>query len=281
LRAEANQLQYKTVTLPLTRGSHVVTGDFNGDGRTDLLISGRFVTGYYLACQREDGTFQVRQTKAPSRSCFDIELADVNGDRRPDLLTSCGDIFLREPDGSLAETPAWHLATPAGEPPGWAFMAAADFDHDGRTDVGLLAGGKEKDGVTVWLYRNTGDARVPFSAEPQAKFVVPDTTVNRDGPTVADWDGDGIPDLLLTKRDQPPGVCLLRGAPSDGLNPQRVVTLRLDYVPHFDTRFGVADFSGDGRLDLAGFGPSPVGAVGCYVWIQSENGADKNPRESR
>ena len=120
----------------------------------------------------------------------------------------------------------------------------------------------------MWLYRNTGDAHAPFAPEPNAKFVVPDTTVSRDGPTVADWDGDGISDLLLTKREDPPGACILSGAMGDGLNPQRAVTVKLDYVPHFDTRFGVADFTGDGRPDLAGFGPSPVGAVGSYVWIQ-------------
>ena len=38
--------------------------------------------------------------------------------------------------------------------------------------------------------------------------------------------------------------------------------MKLDYTPHFDTRFGVADFTGDGRLGLAGFGRVPTGAEG-------------------
>ena len=42
LAQQANQLKYKTVPLQVTRGSQVATGDFNGDGRTDLLIGSRF-----------------------------------------------------------------------------------------------------------------------------------------------------------------------------------------------------------------------------------------------
>jgi hypothetical protein len=145
-------------------------------------------------------------------------------------------------------------------------MGAADFDKNGRTDVALLA--HVQDGTAVWLYRNTGDPRQPFRNEPSEKFVVGDTIVNRDGPTVTDFNGDGTADLILSARDKPRGARILLGSPSDGLNPQRTVAVPLDYVPHFDTRFGVADFNGDGRLDLAGFGQSPTGAVGVYIWLQ-------------
>jgi hypothetical protein len=248
----------------------VVAGDFNDDGRKDLVIGARFVSGYYMAYQQEQGTFRVRQTRVPSKTYLDIELADVNGDRREDLLTSCGDVFLRQPDGSLAETSTFQLRPPAGEPPGWAFMAAVDFDRDGRTDVALLANGQ--DGAIVWLYRNTRNAQKPFPEEPSAKFIVSDATVNRDGPTVADFNGDGVADLLLCTRDKQTTVDILIGSPADGLSPKRAISVKLDDALHFDTRFGVADFNADGRLDLAGFGRSPTGAVGVYIWLQPGSG---------
>ncbi len=266
LHCRQGRLEFEAVPLQVTRGSQVATGDFNGDGKSDLVIGSRFVSGYSVACRREDGTFQIRQTKVPAKTYLDIELVDVNGDRREDLLTSCGDVFLRRPDGSLAETPSFHLTPPAGEPQGWAFMAAADFDNDGSTDVALLAHGQ--DGTIVWLYRNTRNAQEPFRGEPSAKFVVPDAIVSRDGPTVADFNGDGVADLILLARDKPPGVRILAGSPTGGLSPKRVVAVKLDYEPHFDTRLGVADFNGDGRLDLAGFGRSPTGAVGVYIRLQ-------------
>ena len=87
----------------VTRGSHVAAGDFDGDGKTDVVIGSRFVSGYYVASQQDDGAFHVRQTNAPARSYMDMQLADVNGNERDDLLTSCGertrrDVFTEEID---------------------------------------------------------------------------------------------------------------------------------------------------------------------------------------
>jgi hypothetical protein len=197
---------------------------------------------------------------------MDMAVADINGDQRQDLVLSNGDIYLGQQDGSLAGKPSLQLTPPPGEMPGWTFLAAADFDRDGWTDVALLTNGKE--GTTVWFYRNTRNPRQPFSRDPSAKFLFPGAEVNRDGAKVADWNGDGIPDLFLCQRGQQPGVCIFTGLSTDGLNPRRKVFVKLDYVPHFDTRFGVADFNGDGRVDLAGFGRSPTGAVGVYIWLQ-------------
>jgi len=266
LLARRERLDFKAVPLQVTRGSQVAAGDFDGDGKKDLVIGARFVSGYYMACQREKGMFQVRQTKLPSKRCFDIELADVNGDRREDFLTSCGDVFSRQSEDSLAEMPTFQLEPPSGEPPGWAFMAAADFNRDDWTDVALLA--NSEDGAIVWLYRNTCNEQEPFPEQPSATFIISEAIVNRDGPTVADFNGDGVADLLLGSNDQQPGVHVLTGSPTDGLSPNRVVSIKLDYVPHHDTRFGVADFNADGHLDLAGFGRSPTGAVGVYIWLQ-------------
>jgi hypothetical protein len=271
LLSQQGQLKFRMVPLAVTRGSQVAAGDFDGDGKTDLLIGSRFLSSFSIAYQRRDGDFRVRPARFQSPMYMDIALADVNGDQREDLLTSGGDMFLRQLNGSFAETPSFRLALPSAEPKGWVFMAAADFDHDGWTDVALLA--NDKEGTIVWLYRNTRDARGPFGKEPSAKFVVPGTSVNRDGPTVADFNGDAMADLILCSTDKEPGACVLTGSPADGLSPQRSVFIKLDYVPHHDTRFGVADFNGDGRVDLAGFGRSPTGAVGVYIWLQPVDAA--------
>jgi len=266
LLSQDRQLHFFFHALPVTRGTQALTGDFDGDGRTDLVIGGRFVGGCSIAHQRAANRFRLSHLKSPERLYFDIALADVNGDKREDLIASSGEILLRQADGSLADTPAFRLGPPNGEPAGWAFMAAADFDGDGWSDVALLANGN--DGAVVWLYRNTRNPAEPFPKEPSAAFTVPGAAVLRDGPTVADWNGDGVPDLVLCSRGNEPAARILLGGGTDGLSRQRVPVVKLDYMPHFDTRLGVADFDGDGRADLAGFGPSPVGAVGVYIWLQ-------------
>ena len=88
----------------------------------------------------------------------------------------------------------------------------------------------------------------------------------RDGPTVADWNADGVPDLVLPAARRE-GAVILLGGPG-GLTPDRTVAVTLDYVAHFDTKFGVADFNGDGRPDLAGFGTTKVGVPGVYIRLQ-------------
>jgi len=264
-QGEAVPRPYRAVPLPVPRPTQFLVGDFNGDGRTDLLIGSRFVGESHIAFQREDGTFLVQPFKAPGHVYFGVDLADVNGDQRDDLIFASGEIYPRQPGGSFSPMPDIVLRTPPASPPGWTWMAAADFDHDGWTDVALLSN-DEKAGATVWLYRNTRNPKEPFPEKPNAAFTLPGVVVLRDGPTVADWNADGIPDLILCSTKEPGAVILLGGP--DGLSPQRTVSVKLDYTPHYDTRLGVADFNGDGKPDLAGFGPSAVGAIGVYIWLQ-------------
>ena len=265
LLAQPERLKYKATPLPMIRAADAIASDFRGDDRRGLLIGARFVETYYTARQR-NGLFQVRQTSSPIPRYLNVQLADVDGDKRDDLITSNGDIFLRQPDGLLAERPAFHLHPPTGDAPGWNWVAAGDFEHNGWPDITLLANNPA--GAIVWLYRNTRNPQSPFPKEPSAKFFIPGAEVNRDGPTVADWNGDGNADLILTKRGNEGGVYILTGSAADGLSPNRVVSIQLDYVPYYDSRLGVADFTGDGRLGLAGFGRSQTGAMGVYIWLQ-------------
>jgi glyoxylase-like metal-dependent hydrolase (beta-lactamase superfamily II) len=266
LLSQPEPLKFRVVPIPGTiRAAQFLTGDFSGKGRTDLLVGSRFVGAFGIASQAEDGTFRLRQAKPLAKGYFDIALADVNGDKREDLLLSNGDGFLRQPDGSLAETPSFHFNTPQGTDAGWTFMGAGDFDGDGWPDVAFIT--NVKDGALVWLYRNTRNPQEPFAKEPSATFMVPGAVVGRDGPTVGDWNGDGAADLILGAQDKR-GARILTGSPQDGLSAQRVISLPLDYEPFYDAKLVVADFNGDGRPDLAGFGPSAVGAVGVYIWLR-------------
>jgi glyoxylase-like metal-dependent hydrolase (beta-lactamase superfamily II) len=270
LAAEDGKRERRTVEFPgLVRAMQVIAGDFSGSGRTDLLFGQRFGGQLSLAAQAADGSFRLSRDRIQAASFFDLGLVDVDGDGRADLVTSGGEVFLRQAGGRLATTPALRLKVREDDKT-WTFMAAGDFNKDGRPDLVFLASAttdekrKEKRSVRILAFYNTGDAARPYKEKADAAFTVDDAEVMRDGPTAGDWNGDGIADIATVSSQ---GAVILLGSPQ-GLGPQRVVRIKLDYSPHFDTRLGLADFSADGRLDLAGWGPSPVQAVGVYIWVQ-------------
>jgi hypothetical protein len=196
---------------------------------------------------------------------FDLELADVNGDGRADLLLSSGDVLLRRPEGSLPEAPSFRLPLPGA---GWPYLAVGDFNGDKRRDVLLLAQPPEGEkAARLSLFCNTRDPRRPFDGTPSAAFELPlERSLLRDGPTVGDFNGDGAADVVIAAGQGTQAIVLLGAA--DGLNPKRTVVVSLDFILHHDTKLGLGDFTGTGKVAVAAFGTSAVGVPGVYVKLQ-------------
>jgi metallo-beta-lactamase class B len=277
LLSRGKQWDYEHVPLPLGDVNQVRAGDLRGDGSKQILLAPRF------------GSFRMLRPRSPSgwelaplvpelaaTPYGDLQFLDLNGDGRTDLVTSAGAVYLRSPEGRLPAKPTQQLPLPeAGD---WTFLAAGDFNADGRPDVALLSYGMKRIRVTV--YYNTGAREQPFAAssgssfelsEPGAKQTPP--SLVRDSPAVADWDGDGVADLIVGK-GQHNEVLILRGG-KDGLDPRRSSRIALDYRVHHEAGLHVADFDGDGLPDLASFGytNTGVGASGppaVYLWLRQQ-----------
>jgi hypothetical protein len=95
----------------------------------------------------------------------------------------------------------------------------------------------------------------------------------RDGPVAGDVDGDGIADLVLcpaeavgTSANEVAELHVLRGSRPDGLKVTNSFRVKLDYAIHPDTRLGLVDLEGKGKISIAGFGPSKSAqATGVYI----------------
>jgi glyoxylase-like metal-dependent hydrolase (beta-lactamase superfamily II) len=261
LLSQGGKLAFRAEPLPgVVRASQLLAGDFNQDGRTDCLVGQRFTNCYHIAYQSQDGQFRTLRRYSTQENYFDLQLADLDGDGREDLIVSDGEVFLRRPDGSFHQTPNVKLSTP-GE--GWTYMAAADFNGDRKNDVVLLSDGNRSAKVAVFY--NTGSPREPFTKDPNAAFDLPlQRGLLRDGTTVGDFNGDGTADLVISAAQDTKATILLGSSPG-GLSPQRKVVVELDYAIHHDTKLGLADFSGRGRMELAGFGASAVKVPGVYI----------------
>ncbi|HUW34203.1 MAG TPA: FG-GAP-like repeat-containing protein [Planctomycetota bacterium] len=259
--------EYDVTVFDTIRPGFVVPTDLNNDGVKDLVLGHRFMAAFSTIMQTAPGKFDPPRDRQVAGTYFDMQVIDVNKDEKDDLVLSGGEVFLRQADGSFAKEPASKMQTVDV----WRWGWAADFNNDGWVEY-AQAYNKDK-AALVRIFENTHDPQRPFKEQPDHSFTVPGAGIVRDGPTVADWNADGIPDLILlqskTGEAGGSGALVLLGGPQC-ISPDRAVSVPLDYAPHYDTKLGVGDFNGDGLPDLAGFGNTNVGVPGVYIWLQTK-----------
>jgi hypothetical protein len=84
-------------------------GDFNGDGKLDLVTTGVFGTGALeVLLGSGDGTFQDAGDQVSGASCVSVVVSDLNNDTRPDLAANIGGqltvALVNETPGNIVNT---------------------------------------------------------------------------------------------------------------------------------------------------------------------------------
>ncbi len=225
--------------------SAIVTGDFNGDGRTDFAVAdrgnlfdrvaGTIPTGVIVSLGNGDGTFQppVTYPVAAGRFTFGLVTGDFNGDGRIDFVVSDAagiQVLLGNGDGTFqaAETVEAGVSS--------AFLVAGDFTGDGRTDLAVADSG----GTSVSVLLGNGDG----TFQPQVTYAV---GTEPEGIVTGDFTGDGHLDLAVANQYDGT-VSVLLGNGDGTFQPQVTYSVGSNLEP-YDIVAG--DFRGDGRLDLA------------------------------
>ena len=93
----------------------------------------------------------------------------------------------------------------------------------------------------------------------------------RDSIPAADFNSDGIDDLIVAK-GQDQRILVLLGS-RDGLSLNNSLSFDLDYRLHYETGLLVADFNGDGLLDVGSLGNTKTGVgaggpLAVYLYLQ-------------
>ena len=187
------------VVSDLVRPVETAVGDFNGDGRPDLVIASygnrTGVSGKLAWYESRGGTNYEEHVLLDRPGATRCVVTDFNGDGRPDIIALMAQaregvfLFLNQGRGEFKEVP---LVT---QPPAWGFVSlqVADFNGDGRPD--LLTGNgdlgdfecppKRYHGIRIYL----NDGGTNFH---EAFFYPQNGTYQT---VAADFDGDGDLDI--------------------------------------------------------------------------------------
>jgi hypothetical protein len=213
----------------------VLVRDLDGDGAPEIVASGNHVDAVgtlSLFSNRGDGTFAAERLLPGGFGEELQDIADLNHDGRPDLLTSDYGA-----NGIVVYLAAGALQFDGGTRSGTATHGGPsliiDYDHDGTPDVISFSFGSGNP-VRVHLFHGIGDGALG------AKTTFETQLANADWPSTRTI--NGALEILVTERSGHLGM--LRYANGD------VTVSKLAAGPGFDLSSTFADVNGDGIADV-------------------------------
>jgi hypothetical protein len=176
------QVLYKVGAGPTS----VAVGDFNGDGKPDLVVTnrGNDLGNISVLLNHGDGTFAPQVTYAAGDHPASVAVGDFNADGKLDLAvadSSSNTVSILLGDGNGVFQPA--VDYPIGS--SGIFIIAGDFNGDGKLDLAVT-----NSAFSISVLPGNGDG----TFQPQAAYATGNTPA---GVASGDFNGNGKTDLVV------------------------------------------------------------------------------------
>lgn len=232
-------------------GSSVLTGDFNGDGRTDMFAINRYKLPFEARCwlgiartnrQAFDFYTSFQFSDGPISVVRNQSTGDFNGDGKSDI------VFFRRDDNTAK------VYLSSGTSIAYAFQATSvdtfgwvgDFNGDGLSDIAIF-----KDGGVVKVWQSTGYAFVgPIIWTASAPYYP--------NMTAGDINNDGLTDIAFAAND---GMHVWFGTGSGFTGGGNYAGSYSGEYP----KYPIGDMSGDGLTDLIAY----TNDYNALVWLST------------
>jgi uncharacterized protein (TIGR03118 family) len=216
----------------------IETGDFNGDGQTD--IAGRVLeSGQWWVATSNGSSFTTSlwTTWNPNLTWVDVKIGDFNGDGKMDIVgrvQQTGQWWVAQSTGSSFMNALWATWNPMAT---WVDVNVGDFDGNGMSDLT----GRVMQSGQWWTGLSTGSS---FSTSLWTMWSAAATWVDVH---VGDFTGDGKDDLV-GRVMQSGQWWVAQSTGSSFMN-----SLWATWNPNATwTDVMVGDFNGDGKMDIIG-----------------------------
>jgi hypothetical protein len=162
---------------------YVAFGDFNGDGKADMVVANNTALSVSVFMNNGDGTFATKVDYAVSNGPKSIAVGDLNGDGKADIVVGAGThtaVLMNNGNGTFA--PEFVYIGNGG-----SFMALGDINGDGKLDIVTQSGSTFGN-----IYLNKGNGTF-FPA-----IFFTNATSAGAGIALGDVNGDGKADVVVS-----------------------------------------------------------------------------------
>ena len=205
----------------------VTTGDWNGDGKPDLVTANASANTVSVLLGSATGVFQVKADYAAS-GAQSVTAGDWNGDGKADLAVAGGGLSILLGNGN-----GTFQAAVSNNVGGVQSIATGDWNGDGKADLVVAQTSSSNLSVLLGNGNGTFQAKVNYATASAPRFVVS-----------VDLNGDGKADLV-TANDSTNNISVLMG------NGNGTFQARVDYASgNWPFAVATGDLNGDGKTDL-------------------------------